>query len=77
MLDLCSDQVSWKARRRTSARITYWWKVFFSPFQKPYRDPKADYEELLVRRNAPRWLSELKKFGILRMDSNGTCTIHR
>ena len=44
--------------------------------QKPYRDPEADYEELLVRRNAPHWLSELKKFGILRMDSTGTCTIH-
>ena len=26
-----------------------------------YRDPEADYESLMVRRNAPRWIAMLKK----------------
>ena len=32
---------------------------------KPYLDPGIDYEELMVDRNAPRWLQALKKFGYL------------
>ncbi len=40
--------------------------------QKPYRDPQADYEQLLVRRNAPRWVRELKKFGILSRNREGS-----
>jgi hypothetical protein len=32
---------------------------------KPYFDPGIDYEELMVDRNAPRWLQVLKKFGYL------------
>jgi hypothetical protein len=31
----------------------------------PYRDPAVDYEELMVKRNAPRWIKVLKKFGYL------------
>lgn len=31
----------------------------------PYRDSTLDYEELVVKRNAPRWLKALKKFGYL------------
>ena len=34
----------------------------------PYRDPATDYEELLVKRNAPRWLRKLREFGILVHD---------
>ena len=29
----------------------------------PYHDPDVDYEELQVRRNAPRWIKALKKYG--------------
>lgn len=32
---------------------------------QPYYDPGIDYEELIVDRNAPRWLQALKKFGYL------------
>lgn len=31
----------------------------------PYRDPGTNYEELVVKRNAPRWLESLEKFGYL------------
>jgi len=32
---------------------------------KPYMDPAIDYSQLVVKRNAPRWLSALKKYGYL------------
>jgi transposase len=31
--------------------------------QSPYRDPGANYEALVVHRNAPRWIQALKKSG--------------
>lgn len=31
----------------------------------PYRDPTVNYEELMVKRNAPRWIRELKKYDLL------------
>lgn len=31
-----------------------------------YKDPSIDYEALLVKRNAPRWIQALKKFGYLQ-----------
>jgi transposase len=33
--------------------------------QAPYRDSTVDYEALAVKRNAPRWIRQLKKFGYL------------
>jgi transposase len=33
--------------------------------KEPYKDPKANYEKLLVMRNAPRWISKLRKYGYL------------
>ena len=30
---------------------------------KPYYDCTADYEELLVKRNAPRWIRMLLRYG--------------
>ena len=30
----------------------------------PYRDPETDYEALMVKRNAPRWIRMLSKYGI-------------
>jgi len=30
-----------------------------------YRDPTVDYNELRVRKNAPRWIKELKKYNII------------
>ena len=32
--------------------------------QRPYRDPQTDYEAIMVRRNAPRWIAILQKHGI-------------
>ena len=31
---------------------------------QPYRDPHTDYEALMVKRNAPRWIRRLKQHGI-------------
>ena len=33
---------------------------------KPYTDPETDYEQLLVERNAPRWIQQLHKYGFLK-----------
>jgi len=33
--------------------------------KEPYRDPEIDYEALVVHRNAPRWLTALRKYGYL------------
>jgi transposase len=33
--------------------------------QVPYHDSTVDYETLRVKRNAPRWIRQLKKFGYL------------
>ena len=32
---------------------------------RPYHDPEADYEALMVRRNAPRWLRMLHRYGLI------------
>ncbi len=32
---------------------------------KPYKDPETDYEQLLVERNAPRWIQQLQQYGFL------------
>lgn len=34
---------------------------------RPYIDPQVNYEELMVRRNAPRWISALVRFGHLKV----------
>jgi transposase len=31
----------------------------------PYRDSTVDYQALMVQRNVPRWIRQLKKFGYL------------
>ena len=33
--------------------------------QVPYRDSTVDYEALAVKRNAPRWINALRRFGLL------------
>jgi transposase len=33
--------------------------------KSPYRDPETDYEAMRVKKNAPRWIAALKKFGYL------------
>lgn len=33
--------------------------------KEPYKDPKIDYEALVVKRNAPRWIRALQKYGYL------------
>ena len=30
----------------------------------PYQDPKVSYEELLIKKNAPRWIKMLKQLAI-------------
>jgi transposase len=44
--------------------------------KEPYKDPKADYEKLLVMRNAPRWISKLRKYGYLPvyLEKKSACT---
>ena len=32
---------------------------------KPYRDPVVNHEELMVHKNAPRWIRMLKEYGQL------------
>lgn len=34
--------------------------------RRPYKDPDIDYEQLVVDRNAPRWLQALEKYGYIR-----------
>ena len=43
---------------------------------KPYRDPEVDYEALLVKRKAPRWIAKLREFGILERRDDGTVTVN-
>lgn len=33
--------------------------------KEPYKDPEVNYEELVVKRNAPRWIKKLEKYGYL------------
>ena len=33
--------------------------------RQPYHDSTVDYEALAVKRNAPRWIKQLRKFGYL------------
>jgi transposase len=33
--------------------------------KEPYRDPQIDYEALVVKRNAPRWIEALIRYGYL------------
>ena len=42
-------------------------EVAFTVLRKkqPYRDPQIDYESLVVKRNAPRWIAALQKYGYL------------
>ena len=42
----------------------------------PYRDPEVDYEALVVKRNAPRWLAKLAEFGIPEPRDDGTMTVN-
>ena len=32
--------------------------------ETPYKDPKVNYEELMVKKNAPRWIRTLKLYGL-------------
>lgn len=33
--------------------------------KEPYKDPHIDYEAMQVKRNAPRWIRALAKFGYI------------
>ena len=41
---------------------------------RPYHDPATDYEALMVKRNAPRWIAMLKKFGYTLPSTQQTAT---
>ena len=43
----------------------------------PYIDPEADYEALLVKRNAPRWIRMLKKHGEIEVLPDHSIRISR
>jgi len=53
------------AKMRTAGRTVY--AVLRD--DQHYRDPGIDYDRLLVQRNAPRWLAQLRKFGYLEAAS--------
>jgi hypothetical protein len=38
--------------------------------KEPYRDPEIDYEALIVKRNAPRWIQALVKYGYIETIRN-------
>ena len=40
-------------------------RIIFTILKKlePYKDPDVNYEEMQVKRNAPRWIKALKKYG--------------
>ena len=38
---------------------------------KPYHDPDTDYEALLVKRNAPRWIRMLQHYDVLQTLPDG------
>ena len=38
---------------------------------KPYRDPETDYEAMMVKRNAPRWIRMLEMYNIIEQDDEG------
>ena len=40
----------------------------------PYLDPETDYEALMVKRNAPRWIRMLNKYGV--DPATGTAPAH-
>ena len=44
--------------------------------RRPYRDPAVNYEELVMRRNAPRWFRQLTKFNILQRHPDGSVTLN-
>ncbi|MBV5299135.1 MAG: IS110 family transposase [Rhodoferax sp.] len=46
-------------------------RIIFSMLKnnQPYHDRSVDYEELSVKKNAPRWIKMLKKHGFLPSDS--------
>lgn len=52
-------------------------RIVFSVLRddRPYRDPETDYEELVVKRNAPRWLRQLGKFGIVEYLDDGSARL--
>ena len=41
----------------------------------PYGDPDTDYEVLLVRRNAPRWLRKLREFDTLVLNDDRSIAV--
>ena len=53
-------------------------KVIFAVLRddKPYCDPEVNYETLLVKRNTPRWLRQLKQFNILQEQASGIYTVN-
>ena len=42
-------------------------KIIFAMLKRkePYRDTTVNYEELMVKRNAPRWISALRRYNLL------------
>ena len=53
-------------KRATVATAHKMLRVIYSILKSktPYHDPETNYEELMVRRNAPRWIRMLEKYDI-------------
>ncbi len=62
---------NWVSRRGTQrALVAIGHKVLKTVFvrlsrQVPYYDSTVDYEALMIKRNTPRWIKPLRKFGYL------------
>jgi len=46
-------------------------KIIYSMLKtgQPYKDPGIDYESLMVKKNAPRWIKALKNYGYLNQEN--------
>ncbi|MDR1487392.1 MAG: transposase, partial [Deltaproteobacteria bacterium] len=45
--------------------------------KEPYRDKGVNYEELMVRRNAPRWIKALTRFGYIAKNDDSDEFVER
>ena len=66
-----SDQyhvIRWGHKRSLIAIAHKLIRVIYTLLKKrqPYIDPDTDYEGLMVRKNASRWLHKLEEYGYLR-----------
>ena len=62
-------------KRATVAAVHKLVRTLFAVLRdaKPYQDPETDYEALLVKRNAPRWIRMLQHHDVLQTLPTASC----